>query len=149
MLITGDGLPPAQRCLVCDREETPFVHDRNCPRLDCDLLPGASCDGSHESTLHDLRQAALRNPATPTAAVVGFADDPSALLRWALAAHRPALTGVRATRRGSHARRPGPTSPRTAVDDTLIRVWPATVTPRYGGTLAAPPTRTARASSPT
>src|SRR6185369_12410695 len=73
-LITGEGLPPAQRCLVCDREETPFVHDPQCPRLDCDLLPGASCDGSHESTLHDMQQAALRNPATPTTAVVGFVD---------------------------------------------------------------------------
>jgi hypothetical protein len=89
-LITGEGLPPAQRCLVCDREETPFVHDPQCPRPECDLLPGASCNGSHESTTHNIRQAALRNPATPTEAVVGFVDHPSMLLRWALAA-RPDL----------------------------------------------------------
>ncbi|WP_372346810.1 hypothetical protein [Streptomyces sp. KL116D] len=149
MLITGDGLPPAQRCLVCDREETPFVHDRNCPRLDCDLLPGASCDGSHESTLHDLRQAALRNPATPTAAVVGFADDPSALLRWALAARtdlpspvyaRLAVDptpGVRADLAENRRRRHP--DPRLAGDrDSEVR-----------RDARAPPTRTARASSPT
>ncbi|MEU9883612.1 hypothetical protein [Streptomyces phaeochromogenes] len=89
-LATGEGLPPVERCLVCDREETPFVHDPQCARLDCDLLPGASCDGSHESTVHDTQQAVLRNPATPTKAVIGFADHPSTLLRWALAA-RPDL----------------------------------------------------------
>ncbi|MCN9243364.1 DUF2336 domain-containing protein [Streptomyces sp. RY43-2] len=89
-LVTGEGLPPARRCLVCDREETPFVHDPHCPRLDCELPPGASCDGSHESTLHALQQAALRNPATPADAVVDFVGHPSMLLRWALAA-RPGL----------------------------------------------------------
>lgn len=65
-LITGEGLPPARRCLVCDREETPFVHDPRCSRLDCDLRPDASCDGSHESTVHELYQRALWNP--------GYAD---------------------------------------------------------------------------
>ncbi|MDQ1023286.1 uncharacterized protein YneF (UPF0154 family) [Streptomyces umbrinus] len=89
-LISGEGLAPARRCLVCDREKTPFVHDPECARLDCDLLPGASCDGSHESTMHDMQHAALRNPATPTEAVIGFAGHPSTLLRWALAA-RPDL----------------------------------------------------------
>jgi hypothetical protein len=89
-LITGAGLPPMERCLVCDREQTPFVHDPCCARLDCDLPPGSSCDGSHESTVHVMRQVALQNPATPAEAVVGFADHPSALLRWALAA-RPDL----------------------------------------------------------
>ncbi|MER5897789.1 hypothetical protein [Streptomyces sp. NPDC001876] len=89
-LISGEGLPPAQQCLVCDREDPPFVHDPQCSRLDCDLLPGASCDGSHESTVHNLLRAALENPATPVEAVVGFADHPSMLLRWALAA-RPGL----------------------------------------------------------
>jgi hypothetical protein len=87
-LLTGEGLLAARRCLVCDREETPFVHDRQCPRLDCELLPGASCDGSHESTVHDMREAALRNPATPVEAVVGFVDHPSMLLRWPLAARQ-------------------------------------------------------------
>lgn len=87
-LVTGEGLPAARRCLVCDREETPFVHDPQCPRRDCDLLPGASCDGSHESAVHDIREAALRNPATPVEALVGFVDHPSMLLRWALAARQ-------------------------------------------------------------
>ncbi|MBD0841454.1 hypothetical protein [Streptomyces sp. TRM68416] len=85
-LIGGEGMAPAERCVVCDREQTPFAHDPHCPRLDCDLPPGAACDGSHESTVHHLREAALRNPATPVAAVVGFADHPSALLRRTLAA---------------------------------------------------------------
>ncbi|MEU1534011.1 hypothetical protein [Streptomyces fagopyri] len=89
-LITGVGLPPARGCLVCDRQPTPFVHERDCPRPDCDLLPGASCDGSHESTLHDIRMAAAGNPATPAEAVVGFVDHPSMQLRWELAA-RPDL----------------------------------------------------------
>ncbi|PJN34187.1 hypothetical protein CG717_06655 [Streptomyces sp. CB02613] len=87
-LVTGKGLPAVRRCLVCDREKTPFIHDPQWLRLDCDLPPGASCDGSHESTVHDMREAALRNPATPIEAVVGFVDDPSMLLRWALAARQ-------------------------------------------------------------
>lgn len=89
-LVTGEGLPPARHCQVCDREATSFTHDPECPRPDCDLLPGASCDGSHESTVHDIQVAALRNPATPTEAVVRFADHPSTMLRWTLAA-RPDL----------------------------------------------------------
>ncbi|MGC0334129.1 hypothetical protein RKD23_007119 [Streptomyces sp. SAI-170] len=90
MLLSGQGLAPAVRCLVCDREEPPYAHPRDCPRLDCDLRSGAACDGSHESTVFDIQQLALRNPATPTDAVVPFADHPSALLRWELAA-RPDL----------------------------------------------------------
>ncbi|MGW0475964.1 hypothetical protein [Streptomyces coeruleorubidus] len=84
-LVTGEGLPAARRCLVCDCHEPPFVHDPQCPRLDCDLPPGASCDGTHESAVHGVREAALRNPATPVEAVVGFMDHPSTPLRWALA----------------------------------------------------------------
>ncbi|MET7516935.1 hypothetical protein ABZS88_26305 [Streptomyces sp. NPDC005480] len=123
MLITGEGLPHAQRCLVCDREQKPFVHDRHCPRLDCDLMPGASCDGSHESTLHDMQQAALRNPATPTEAVVGFADHPSLLLRWALAARTDLPSQVY----GRLAADPTPgvradVAENPAIDDALIRV---------------------------
>ncbi|MFF2523271.1 hypothetical protein [Streptomyces liangshanensis] len=89
-LITGEGLPPARWCLVCARERPPFVHPASCPRRDCDLRPGDSCDGSHDSTVHLMRQMALRNPATPTRAVVGFADHPSSRLRRDLAA-RPDL----------------------------------------------------------
>ena len=89
-LVSGEGLPPARRCLVCDREEPPFTHSPDCARPDCDLRPGASCDGSHESTAHDMLWAALENPATPARAVAGFAGHPSMRLRWALAA-RPGL----------------------------------------------------------
>lgn len=78
-LISGEGLPSALRCLVCDGDET-----------DCDPWPDATCDGSHESAVHDIRHAALRNPATPTEATVAFADHPSKYLRWALA-ERPDL----------------------------------------------------------
>ncbi|MFF2367442.1 hypothetical protein ACFVU0_32695 [Streptomyces sp. NPDC058122] len=85
-LITGEGLPPARHCLVCDREATPFTHDPECSRTDCDLGAGDSCDGSHESTVHEIQVAALRNPGTPTEAAVRFADHPSMLLRWTLAA---------------------------------------------------------------
>lgn len=121
-LIAGEGLPTAQRCLVCDREETPFVHDQQCPRLNCDLLPRASCDGSHESTMHDMQQAALRNTATPTEAVVGFADHPSMLLRRALAA-RPDLPSEVC---GRLAADPTPgvradLAENPAIDDALIR----------------------------
>ncbi|GHE43950.1 hypothetical protein [Streptomyces capitiformicae] len=84
-LISGDGLTPARRCLVCDREKPPFTHSPDCPKPDCDLPPGASCDGSHESTVHNTLLAALENRATPTEAVVGFVDHPSMLLRQALA----------------------------------------------------------------
>lgn len=78
-LLSGE----ARRCLVCEREETPFAHDPYCPRPDCGLPAGAACDGSHESAVHDMQESALGNPATP--AVAGFADHPSRLLRWALA----------------------------------------------------------------
>ncbi|WP_354645372.1 hypothetical protein [Kitasatospora camelliae] len=89
-LLTGEGLPAARSCLVCDRETIPFVHDPHCSRPDCELPPGAACDGSHESAVHDIQQTALRNPATPAAAAALFADHPSVLLRQELAA-RPDL----------------------------------------------------------
>ncbi|MFD3440126.1 hypothetical protein ACFWU3_21725 [Streptomyces sp. NPDC058685] len=85
-LATGACAYPAERCLVCDREEIPFVHDPYCPRPDCDLRAGASCDGSHESTVYDTQLAALQNPATPVEALTGCADHPSVLLRRELAA---------------------------------------------------------------
>ncbi|WP_030295674.1 hypothetical protein [Streptomyces katrae] len=84
-LITGEGLAPARSCLVCDREEIPFTHDPYCARTDCDLRGGAACAGGHESTLHEIRQQAARNPATPTAAAASLAGHPSMLIRWALA----------------------------------------------------------------
>ncbi|WP_328622352.1 hypothetical protein [Streptomyces sp. NBC_00354] len=84
-LITGEGLAPARSCLVCDREEIPFTHDPHCPRTDCDLRGGAACAGGHDSTVHEIRQQAARNPATPTAAAASLACHPSMLIRWALA----------------------------------------------------------------
>jgi hypothetical protein len=122
-LLTGEGVPPVTRCLVCDREETPFVHDSQCQRVGCDLLPGASCDGSHESTLHDTWQAALRNPAAPADAVVPFADHPSVLLRWALA-DRPDLPSTVYARLAVDAI-PGiraDLAENPAIDDGVIRV---------------------------
>ncbi|MGX1135409.1 hypothetical protein RKD49_007599 [Streptomyces glaucescens] len=89
-LATGEGLPPARRCLVCDREPTPFAHDPHCDRPGCELPSGAACDGGHESTVLGTYERALRNPATPAAAVVGFAEHPSPVLRSLLAA-RPGL----------------------------------------------------------
>jgi uncharacterized protein YneF (UPF0154 family) len=85
-LLTGDGLPGARSCLVCDREAIPFVHAPDCARRDCDLPPGAACDGSHESTQHQIQQMALQNRATSAEAAAGFAGHPSLLLRVALAA---------------------------------------------------------------
>ncbi|MFB7368269.1 hypothetical protein ACFC0D_00235 [Streptomyces sp. NPDC056222] len=122
-LITGEGLPLAQRCLVCDREETPFVHDPQCPRLDCDLRPGASCDGSHDSTILDIRQAALRNRATPAEAVVDLVDHPSTLLRWEIAA-RTDLPSEAYERLAADAN-PGvraDLASNSAIDHALIRV---------------------------
>ncbi|MFE2326968.1 hypothetical protein ACFXD5_24095 [Streptomyces sp. NPDC059385] len=84
-LITGDGLPPATSCLVCDVKDVPFVHDPYCPDPDCVLRAGAACDGSHASTVHEIREQALRNPSTPPEAAASLADAPSMLLRWALA----------------------------------------------------------------
>ncbi|ADI03171.1 hypothetical protein SBI_00050 [Streptomyces bingchenggensis BCW-1] len=121
-LVTGEGLPAARHCLVCDREETPFIHDPQCLRPDCDLLPGASCDGSHESTVHAMREAALRNPATPVEAVVGFVDYPSMQLRWALAA-RQDLPQQACARLASDPT-PGvraDVAENPAIDDALIR----------------------------
>ncbi|MFF0739428.1 hypothetical protein ACFYVL_03410 [Streptomyces sp. NPDC004111] len=122
-LLTGEGLPPARWCLVCVREEVPFAHDRNCPRTDCDLRPDAACDGSHESTVHGLRQAALLNPATPGATAAAFADHPCSLLRRALASRTDLPTAAYARLatdpvpgvRADLARNP-------AIDEPLIRL---------------------------
>ncbi|MER5931074.1 hypothetical protein [Streptomyces sp. NPDC002054] len=86
-LLTGEGLPAARACLVCDQEPVPFSHDPQCGRADCDLPADAACDGTHQSTGHRIRRAALGNPATPGEAAAHFADSPSVLLRWSLAGH--------------------------------------------------------------
>jgi DNA-binding NarL/FixJ family response regulator len=123
MLITGEGLPPALSCLVCDREEIPFVHEAQCPRLDCELRPGASCDGSHESTVHETQAMALRNPAAPSEGVADFADHPSMLLRCELAARPDLLPEVC----GQLASDPIPgvraeLAANPAIDDATIRI---------------------------
>ncbi|MCL8012646.1 hypothetical protein [Streptomyces sp. AS02] len=122
-LVTGEGLPAARRCPVCDQEETPFAHDPQCPRPDCELPPGASCDGSHESTVHAIREAALRNPATPVEPLVRFVDHPSMLLRWALAARRdlPRQACARLALDPAPAVR-ADLAENAALDDALIRL---------------------------
>jgi hypothetical protein len=85
-LLTGEELPPVRSCQVCDEERVPFVHASECTRIDCRLLPGDACDGSHQSAMHDVQWQALHNPATPAPAVAGFVDHPSALLREVVAA---------------------------------------------------------------
>lgn len=89
-LLTGQGLPPARHCSVCDREPIPFVHAADCPRTDCELPPDAACDGTHRSTVSRMRERALRNPAVPVDTAVRFADDPVWWIR-ALVAERPGL----------------------------------------------------------
>ncbi|MEU0053507.1 hypothetical protein [Streptomyces sp. NPDC006309] len=126
MLVTGEGLQPAERCLVCDSEETPYTHDRQCPRLDCELRAGASCDGSHESTVHETAELALRNPATPVEAVLRFAEHPSVLLRLQLAARRDLPPEVAARLAVDPA--PGvraDLAENPAIGDTLMRVLAA------------------------
>ncbi|MER6509419.1 hypothetical protein ABT158_21535 [Nonomuraea sp. NPDC001636] len=139
-LVTGEGLPPARHCLVCDREETPFYHDPDCPRLDCDLPPAAACDGSHESTVHQTRVNALCNPATPTAAVVGFADHPSMGLRWPLAV-RPDLPAA-VYERLAASPEPGvraALAANPAIGDDLIRALAADADPDVRRGLAVNP----------
>jgi hypothetical protein len=58
----GEGGPLPATCDVCLREPIPFLHDPECPRLDCDLPPGAACDGTHESVIHSLLARAVDNP---------------------------------------------------------------------------------------
>ncbi|MEU3606779.1 hypothetical protein AB0E83_15225 [Streptomyces sp. NPDC035033] len=139
-LLTGEGLPPARHCRVCEQEEVPFVHDPECPRPDCALLPGDACDGTHASALHRLRETALGNPATPAEAAARFADDPSPALRYALAA-RPDLParararlaadpvpGIRATLAGN-----------PALDEPLLRTMAADPDPAVRRALAHHP----------
>lgn len=93
-LLTGNGLPSARLCVVCEHEATPFAHDPGCQRSDCTLPPGATCDGSHESTVLVMQQMALGNPSTPSDAVVEFATHPSMLLRREVAARTDLPSGV-------------------------------------------------------
>ncbi|MYR45224.1 hypothetical protein, partial [Streptomyces sp. SID5910] len=139
-LVTGQGLSAARHCLVCDREDVPFVHDPECPRLDCELPPGASCDGSHESTVHAMWEAALRNPATPAEAVVGFVDHPSMLLRWALAGRQDLPREVYA--RLASDPTPGAradVAENPAIDEALIRALAADRDPEVRRRLAHHP----------
>lgn len=87
ILLTGAGLPPARHCSVCDREPVPFVHDPECPCTDCELPPGAACDGTHRSTVFRTKEVALRSPVVPIHVAVRFAEDSSCRLREHAAAH--------------------------------------------------------------
>ncbi|MFB7469823.1 hypothetical protein [Kitasatospora sp. NPDC056184] len=86
VLLTGDALPPAAVCPVCERHTRPFEHAPDCDLPDCALLPGAACSGGHESAQHEIAAAVLAHPATPASAAAGFADRPSMPLRAELAA---------------------------------------------------------------
>jgi hypothetical protein len=90
----GDGGPLPASCDVCRREPIPFVHDPECPRLDCDLPPGAACDGTHESVIHSLLVRAVDNPATPAEAAADLVGHPSMYVRRQLAARLDLPPGV-------------------------------------------------------
>jgi hypothetical protein len=126
MLISGDGLPPAERCLVCDSRAIPYTHDPHCPDPDCDLRAGAACTGSHESAFHELAEQALRNAATPVEVLLGFTDHPSVLLRCGLAARRdlPPHAALRLARDPVPAVR-ADLAENPAIDDAVIRVLAA------------------------
>ncbi|MEY9873023.1 hypothetical protein ABH931_002504 [Streptacidiphilus sp. MAP12-33] len=85
-LLTGEGLPAPRACQVCDQEPVPYVHPPDCDRTDCRLWGGDACDGTHQSTLHQIHWQALTNPSTPAWAVARHADRSSALLRERVAA---------------------------------------------------------------
>ncbi|MEU9105046.1 hypothetical protein AB0D54_11870 [Streptomyces xanthophaeus] len=84
-LITGDGLPAAASCLVCDQEEIPFRHDPDCLLPYCRLRPDAACDGSHGSTVLETLHWTARNPSTPPEAAASLIGHPSMPVRWELA----------------------------------------------------------------
>lgn len=86
----GTGGPLPESCDVCDREPIPFVHDPQCPRLDCDLPVDAACDGTHGSVIHSLLYRAVDNPMTPAGSAAALAGHPSPIVRWTLAG-RPDL----------------------------------------------------------
>ncbi|MEV1050482.1 hypothetical protein [Streptomyces sp. NPDC049887] len=140
MLVTGEGIPPARWCQVCEREATPFVHPPNCPRPTCRLWSGAACDGTHQSAVHGMHEQALGNPATPAGVAAGFAGHPSTPLRLRLAA-RPDLTPEICRRLSADP------SPRVraelaanpALDETRIRVLAADRDPEVRRGLAFHP----------
>ncbi|MEU0672139.1 hypothetical protein ABZ330_04495 [Streptomyces sp. NPDC006172] len=126
-LLHGEGLPPAGQCPVCDRRSAPAAQDADAPcPAGRDAPPDASrdtsCDGSHALAAHDIRWAALANPATPAEAAAGFAGHPGHRLRRALGAH-PGLP-VRAARRLAADPDPGvraDLAENPAVDEASLR----------------------------
>ncbi|MFD4372870.1 hypothetical protein [Streptomyces sp. NPDC058486] len=91
-LLTDEGLPPVRHCRACDPEDppSPGAADAFSDRFlgfgrDLPAAHGGSCDGSHASAVHSLREAVLRNPATPAEAAARFAWDGSWDLRLAMA----------------------------------------------------------------
>ncbi|WP_411097912.1 hypothetical protein [Streptomyces sp. 020-2-3H-GM] len=84
-LLNGDGPPAPHHCPA--REGEPPSPDHGLTP-DHDPAPEPSWDGLHTCAAHELLRAALHNPTTPAEAVTPFADHPSRLLRWPLAARR-------------------------------------------------------------
>ncbi|MGW4507260.1 hypothetical protein ACWENO_21775 [Streptomyces sp. NPDC004436] len=140
-LVTGEGLPAARLCPVCDGEETSFVREPQLPRFDGDPpAPGASCDGAHESTVHGMREAALRNPATPIEVGLGFVDHSSWLFREALATRHDLPPQARA----QLAADPAPAvrvalAGNPAIDDASMRALAADLDPQVRRRLAEHP----------
>ncbi|MDX2550480.1 hypothetical protein [Streptomyces stelliscabiei] len=111
-LLDDKGLPPVQRCSVCGVEET-----------GCEVWAYDVCGGTHETAVHDVRHGALSNPATPIEAAIPFADDPSELLRRALAERSdlpPEVSRRLATDPDVHIR--ACIAEKPAGDDALMRV---------------------------
>ncbi|MFC5183043.1 hypothetical protein [Actinomadura harenae] len=138
-LLTGDVPPPA-RCVVCERRPIPFVHAPDCPHTDCDLPPGAACDGTHQSTVGIMRQRALENPSTPASAAMPFADHPSLGFRWALAS-RPDLTPAAAARL-AESTEPGvlgDLASNPAITEDLMRTLAASTDPHIRRAVARNP----------
>lgn len=84
-LVTGEGLLPATSCLVCDPHGVPFTHHPYAPVPACEPRAGASCGGTHASTVRATRLRAAGNPSTPVEAVLPLAGAPSVPLRRAVA----------------------------------------------------------------
>jgi hypothetical protein len=138
MLITGEGLPPAQRCYGCDRREPPFVHDPSC--LDCELPPGYACDGSHQSALRDIYKMALWNPATPAEAAATLVGHEDPLLRGILAGRHDLMPEAarRLATDPSHGVR-SDLAENPVIDDTVMRMLAADDDQYVLRTLAANP----------
>lgn len=126
--LTADaGNPPARWCCGCDGRAAPPAWMR-------------CAGGDHESARIDLAYALVTNPATPGDAVAGYAEHPTAYVRWALA-ERPDLP------RHSYAMLAADPAPAVraavaenqAIDELLIRSLAGDDTPEVRRRLAHNP----------